>query len=425
MRRALILLLLLWGMAIIEPLGRSAPASQALLTFGFLILAAYTVGEIARAVRLPMLFGYMLAGIVFGPSLLNIVTRAAIAQVSSLNQLAISLIALLAGAELEWKAVRGESIGYLKILTAEVGLTYVGAFVTIVVLSPHIPVVANADKTTVTVFAMLLAAVVVAHSPAATLGILTETKASGPAAKTALGVVLTSDIFIFLLFTLVATGVQLLMPSSGAGSPGLGLVLWEVVGAVIVGTIIGGVVAFYLRFSQRDLLLLGLIIALLGGEIARLSHVEILLTLLTTGFVACNVMPSENTIHFRHGVERAATPFFVVFFALAGASIPLAEVRSVLIIVVPIVVVRYITIWTGTRWGTRWADMTGPPAKHLWMSLIAQAGVAIGFASVAAEIYPELGPTFRTLAFAVIAMNELFGPILFRRALAKAGEIEP
>lgn len=74
MRRIIILMLLLGGMQLIIPLGAGGDTSRTLLTFGFLILAAYTIGEIATGIRLPQIVGYLAAGIVFGPSVLNTVT---------------------------------------------------------------------------------------------------------------------------------------------------------------------------------------------------------------------------------------------------------------------------------------------------------------------------------------------------------------
>ncbi len=71
MRRAIILVLLLFGMQLVLPLGVRPEGAPSLLTFGFLILAAYTVGEIAKSVRLPKIVGYLLAGVLFGPYVLG------------------------------------------------------------------------------------------------------------------------------------------------------------------------------------------------------------------------------------------------------------------------------------------------------------------------------------------------------------------
>src|SRR5687768_3008548 len=112
-------------MQLIVPLGEGSPASRALLTFGFLILAAYTIGEIATAFRLPKIVGYLAAGVVFGPSVLNTVTVATQRELEPVGSLAIALIAFLAGAELRWGEVRerGGTIG--KILFSEFTLSFV------------------------------------------------------------------------------------------------------------------------------------------------------------------------------------------------------------------------------------------------------------------------------------------------------------
>ncbi len=426
MRRALILFLLLLGMQEIQPLGHNVPSSAALLTFGFLILAAYTVGEIAGTLGLPKLVGYLIAGIIFGPSALHIVTYDVMLRLSSVNQLAVSLIAFMAGAELKWQDVRDNGGNYLKILGSEMSLTFAATIALLFALQAHIPVLDGKPVAKVIVFALLFATIIVAHSPAATLGILTETGARGPVARSTLGVVLVSDVLLIVLFTIVATVSRVLVPPLGdVPLPSLPGVIWEIAGALIVGAAIGAVVVGYLHLSFRELLLFGIIIAMLGAEVARLAHVELLLTLLMAGFVCENFATQGRGQALRDAVERAAAPIFVVFFALAGASIRVNEVVALIGIVAPVVIVRALAIWAGTGLGARWAGFDPAPRRHIWMGLIAQAGVAIGLTSVVANVYPELGSAIRTLALAVIAINQLIGPVLFRRALSRSGELTP
>src|SRR5688572_1557046 len=234
MRRTLILLLLLAGMQIIQPLGHDTPSSEALLAFGFLILAAYTVGEIANGIGLPKLVGYLLAGILFGPSALHTVSYDVILRLSPVNELAVSLIAFMAGAELKWSDVKQHGAGYIKILSVEMGLTFAGIMVFVLATQSFIPVLADASTSRVIVFALLLAVVLVAHSPAATLGLLTETGARGPVARTSLGVVLVSDVVLIVLFTVIAAiSRSIVPPPGGAHLASLGAVIWEIAGAVV------------------------------------------------------------------------------------------------------------------------------------------------------------------------------------------------
>ena len=425
MRRALVLLLLLGSMNLILPLGRDVPSSGSLLTLGFLILAAYTVGEIMAGWGLPKLLGYLLAGIILGPSGLGTVTAGAVFRLQPINQLAVALIAFVAGAELKWRDLKNDGSTYARILSAEMPLVFVSVLAAIVLLRSQIAVLSNAGWREIVVFGMLLAAVAIAHSPAATLGLLKETGARGPVARHTLGVVLLSDLVLVIFFTIVVAAARVILPPTGIETPpSLPFVLWEILGALAVGAVLGAAIALYMRFIKRELLLFSVLIALLGIEIARIAHVELLLTLLTAGFVTENFGKSPGDA-LVHAVERAAAPIFVVFFALSGAAINVAEVIKLSAVVLPLVLVRILAIWVGTSFVARRSALPPEAASRIWMGLVAQMGVAIGLATVIAGVYPRLGPSVQTIAFAVIAINQLIGPVFFKRALSVSGELPP
>jgi hypothetical protein len=238
-------------------------------------------------------------------------------------------------------------------------------------------------------------------------------------------VVLISDVVLILLFTVVVTVCRLLLPPPGGETlPSLGMVVWELAGAFVIGAAIGGAVILYLRFMVRELLLFGIVVAMFGAEIARLMHVELLLTILVAGFVTENFAKEGRGQSLRYAVERAAAPIFVVFFALSGASIRIADAVGVIGVVLPLMLVRAVSIRVGTALGATWAGLPKTQSRYLWHGLIAQAGVAIGLTSIIASVYPELGATLRNIGLAVIAINQLLGPVLFRRALKASGEIK-
>ena len=425
MRRGLILLLLLGGMQLILPLGRDVPGSGALLTLGFLILAAYTVGEITASLGFPKLLGYLIAGMIFGPSGLGTVTSGSIFKLLPINQVAVALIAFVAGAELKVADLKRDGRTYARILSYEMPLTFVAVVGSVFALRALIPTLAAANPTETLVFGMLLGAIAIAHSPAATLGLIKETGARGPVTHHTLGVVLLSDLVLILFFSVVVAAARLLLPPPGVEeSIGLGAVLWEIAGALVVGGALGAATTLYVRFITRELLLFSVLVALLGVELARLAHVELLLTLLTAGFITGNVGRQHGDA-LVHEVERAAAPIFVVFFALSGAIINVREVISVIWVVVPLVVVRIITIWAGTKFAAGKSSIDPAVGRHIWMGLVAQMGVAIGLATVIGSVYPRLGPAVQTIALAVIAINQLIGPIFFKRALTVSGELPP
>lgn len=423
MRRLIILALLLGSMQLIFPLGTQGQGSQALLSFGFLILAAYTVGELATAVRLPKIVGYLAAGVAFGPYGLAAVTAAGVDRLAPVSQLAIALIAFLAGAELRWGEVRDRGPLLLKMMTAELLCSFAALFGLLYAFRDFIPFLEGAPERQVVAFALLFASIAIVHSPAVTMALLTETGARGPVTRTTLGIVLLSDVAVVVFFSAALGIARALVPPTGsAAAASVGMVTWEIGGALLVGAVLGGGVALYLRYVGRELVFFAILVAFFGQEIARLAHVEVLLTLLTAGFVMENVSREGEGVELLHAMERSAAPVFVVFFALSGAKIQVQAVAQLLPLVVPIALVRAGAIWTGTRLGGRWARAGEPERRYAWMGLISQAGVAIGLATIVAEAYPEQGALLSTLLLALIAVNETVGPVLFRRAIVASGE---
>lgn len=425
MRRVIILMLLLVGMQLILPLGAQGHTSRALLTFGFLILAAYTIGEIAKAVRFPKLVGYLAAGVMFGPSALNILTVEAAHELQPVNSLAIALIALLAGAELRVSDLRESGVVIVKILTSELSIGFVALLALLLAMRSWVPFLADVGTGQLVAFSVLFASIAIVHSPAVTMALLSETGARGPVARTTLGVVLLSDVVVVLMFSGALAAARYLVPPNSAdvAAMSIGTIAWEILGAILIGAVLGAAVALYLRFVKRELFLFAIIVAFFGAEIARLAHVETLLTLLTAGFVMENVSRGGEGAALRHAMERSAAPVFVVFFALAGAHMAIAQIGALWFLIVPIVLVRIAAIWLGTRIGYRWARMDPAHGRLVWMGLVSQAGVAIGLATVVGQVYPIRGALLQTLFLAVIAVNETVGPVLFRHALVRSGEV--
>lgn len=424
MRRIVILLLLLGVMQLISLAAPFGGAGRSLLVFGFLILAAYSAGELARTVRLPKIVGYMAAGAIFGPYLVGTVRPDEVVDLTPVSDLAIALIAFLAGAELDWSELRKRGVALLKLTGAELAITFVAMAALLLVMREWVPFLAGTNLQALFAFTILFASIAIVHSPAATMALLSETGARGPVAKTTLEIVLLADVVVVVLFSLALALARTLVPSGAAGVGTLGSTMWEVGGAVPVGALIGLGMALYLRFSRSELFMLAILGTFFGLEVAKALHVEQLLTLLVAGFVTANVSSKDAGHDMREAMERSAAPIFVVFFALAGAKLELGELARLWPIVLPIVLVRAAGIWGGVRVGQRWAGTPPEQGKLVWMGLVAQAGVAIGLVDVAHAVYPAVGGDMRTILLAVIAVDQTVGPILFRRGLLKAGEVQ-
>lgn len=424
MRRLIILALLYGGMQLILPLGSRGQGSWPLLAFGFLILAAYSVGELATNLHLPKIVGYLGAGVIFGPHLLGAVDKIGTTRLSPISDLAIALIAFLAGAELRWDEVKDRGVILLKMTIVELGIGFVALFSLLYGFRSFIPFLAESPGNEAIAFALLFASTAVVHSPAVTMALLSETGARGPVARTTLGVVLISDVVVVLFFSVALAIARSITPPTGvAVGLSFGGVVWEIGGALLIGAVLGWLIALYLRYVGKDLPFFAILVAFFGLTIAHLAHVELLLSMLMAGFVMENRSRRGEGTELLHAMERSAAPVFVVFFALSGAKIELSAVSALLFLVVPIALVRAGAIWVGIRVGGRWARAGEAERRLTWMGLISQAGVAIGLAAIVAEAYPERGAQLSALLLALIAVNETIGPILFRRALGSAGEI--
>lgn len=423
MRRLVILALLLGGMQLVVRAGPMGSSGQALLTFGFLILAAYSVGELAKQFRLPKIVGYLVAGAIFGPGALAVVPETAITQLNSVSDLAIALIAFLAGAELEWGELKRRGISLLKVTGTELAVTFVVIMIVLVVLRDYIPFLEGTNWTVVLTFSGLFASMAIVHSPAVTMALLTETGSRGPVARTTLSVVLIADVAVVLLFSGALAAARALVPSGTEGVGSFAGTAWEIGGAFPIGALLGGTVALYLRFVRAELFLFAILVTLFGLELSRLLHVETLLTLLVAGFVAETAAPGRTGQALRHAMERSAAPVFVVFFALAGAELQLGELARLWWIVIPIALARIGGLWLGARLGGRWAGLPAVERDSLWLGLVSQAGVAIGLVTVAGQVYPAAGGEMQTILLAVIAVNTPLGAVLFRRSLVRSGEV--
>jgi Kef-type K+ transport system membrane component KefB len=424
MRRIVILLVLLGVMQLIALVAPFGGAGRSLLVFGFLILAAYSVGELAKQLHLPKIVGYLAAGLVFGPSVLNVVQAGAVQSLAPVSDLAIALIAFLAGAELEWGELRRRGVALLKLTGTELGITFIAILAVLVLLRHWIPFLEGLNWTTVLTFSALFASIAIVHSPAVTMALLTETGARGPLARTTLGVVLLADVVVVVVFSAMLSLARVLVPSGTGGVGSLLSVAWEIGGAIPIGAALGAMVALYMRFVRAELFLFAILVTFFGLEISRIVHVETLLMLIVTGFVAETMAPGKMGEELRRAMERSAAPVFVVFFALAGAKIDVSLLLQVWPLVIPIALARVAGIWSGSRLGARLAAIPREEGALVWMGLVSQAGVAIGLVTVAGNSYPAAGGDMRTMLLSLIAVNETVGAILFRRALLKAGEVE-
>jgi Kef-type K+ transport system membrane component KefB len=425
-RRLVVLVLLIGGAVLLEPLrvpteGVIAPRS--LFLFGILLLTADTFGALAHDLGFPRLVGYLVAGLALGPSVLDVVPPGVLQDLSMMKQLAVGLIALLAGAELRIKDLveRYRTIAW--ILALQTAAVLLGLTILILLLRPWVPFLQGLELPSLLFVAFLFAATLTVNSPMVTLALLTETRADGPLAKTTLGVVLVADVLVILIFTGAFSLAQASLGGSTASAPEILLMLLgEVVGSILAGTLVGGVLTLYLRFVRRELVVFAIVVVFATAAAAQALHFELLLSLLVAGFLVENVAPvrAEPLVQMLHVM---ALPVFVIFFAMAGADLRLQTFVALWPVVLTVALVRVGLIYVGSTAGARLGRAEPVVIRYGWTGLVSQAGVALGLATIVADRLPRLGLAMQTMIVGIIAFNESVGPVLFRNGLDRAGEI--
>jgi Kef-type K+ transport system membrane component KefB len=399
----------------------SLPGAGTIMSVGFLLLAGSLTASLLERIGLPHLTGYLLAGALAGPHLLGLVGRQAVADLKPVNALALSLIALAGGAELRLDGLRQglRSLGWSTLLhNLPVLLVSGGAFY---LARPLIPFARELPGGALLAVALLWGVVAITRSPAATLAIITQTRASGRLTTATVNFVMSSDVVVVLLLALALTVTRpLLVPGATVSLAAFGELGHELLGSVSVGVTLGLLLIAYLRFAGGRLLLVLVAIGLVLTQVIDYLQLDWLLIFITAGFVVRNL--SGHGDAFLHAIDAAGEVIYVVFFAITGAHLDLPLLAQLWPVALLLAGTRGLATWGAGNLSSRLAG--DPPALRRWgfAGLIAQAGLALGIATRVSGQFPAFGAGFAALAVTVVAMNEVAGPILFKLAIDRAGE---
>ncbi len=404
---------------------RTAPEVRgnlsAIAATGFLLLVGTLASELLEPLRIPHLTAYIIAGIVAGPYVLGLMDHQTVLEVNKSNPLALALIALAGGAELRLSALRegARSLAWATLMQSVVVMVLAaGVFA---VLSPFLPFMHASSWQLIIAVSLLWGVIATTRSPSATLGVLSQTRARGPLARTTVATVMTSDVVVLVVLATTLTLTRPLLEHGATLSMNAFRDLGqEILGSVSLGTTLGLLLVLYLRFVNRSLALVLLALGFGFTEVLRYLHFEPLLTFLVAGFIVQNL--SGEGEKFLHGIEGLGSIVYVVFFACAGAHLDIPVLRQLWPIALVLCGGRAIATIFAHRLGARLAGDAPVVRKWGWSGLISQAGVALGMGVIIEHRVPSVGTSIRSLVLATIAINQMIGPILFKLALDQSGE---
>lgn len=434
MRASLIIAWACFLIFIAHGLRRNSPhegllGQEVAMALGFILVVSYLIGKVFPRIKLPMITGYMLTGVLFGPSLFKLIAPQwvmipgdALKEVSLLNHIALGLIAFTAGGELKISSIKERWRTLFSITFVQSLVTFLGVGGGLYFLGSRLPGLSELPPSTFLVACVLLACTATANSPATTIAVINEAQASGPLTDVVLGVTVIKDMIVIALFAAsMSVSNALLDPGQGSGSDLLLTLSWEILGSLLVGAVLGKVLSIFIEKLGEDLPLALLAVAFLAVYLAEHVHLHGLMICMMAGFVVENFSPHGDD--FIHAVERYSLPVYVVFFTLAGADMNLQALAEVGGVASLLAVMRALFTYLGTWAGARLAKESPTITKYSGLSFSGQAGVTLGFSVIISHSFPGVGGMLSTIIVAGVAINQVAGPVAFRYALDLAGEV--
>ena len=391
-----------------------------LAAIGFVLLAAFTVGELGTLLGLPKVTGYIVAGVLLGPQVADILSLEVVGDLRTFNTLALGLIATTAGLELHLPSIRR----VMRTLAATVGLKllllpiFVG--VPLVLAERLVPSFGLEGWGPILALALVISVLGIGTSPAIALAVVNDSGSKGRLTDLLLGIAVVKDLVVVTCLA-VAIAVSRSLLGGGAMDASVFTHLgMELGGSVLVGLAVGGLLILYFRFVRVEPLFSVLVTILLVAEVSHTLHLELLLVFITAGFLVRNFSKYEHEL--LHPLEKISLPVFVVFFTTAGAGVDLRATLPLLPLALALMVLRAIAYMVAGRLGGRLGGESPAVAKNAWLTYLPQAGVTLGLVLLAAKALPELATPLNALGLALVTLNLLVGPVTLAMGLGRAGE---
>lgn len=410
---------------------------QIMLSISIAILAGLLLSRLAKKLKFPAVTAYLVAGILIGPyvlgqlgvSGLGFTSMDEVKSFSLLCDISLGFIAFSIGNEFRLEQLKrtGFQATVIGIVQAVVATLLVdAALITVHFIIP--------DKFPLPA-AIILGAIASATAPAATLMVVRQYKAKGPLTDLLLPIVALDDAVGLVLFA-ISFGVAKAIISGHTNV--LTVVLepiLEVILSLGLGALMGYLFSYFERFfhsrSKRLSVSVGFVLMTValstiefhvGGVHVAFSS---LLTCMMLGTVFCNICDFSEELMDR--LDRWTAPLFIIFFVLSGAELELAVFADGAIVLIGIIyiVFRSIGKYYGAGFSAKLTKCDNNIVKYLGITLLPQAGVALGMSLKAAQLGGAEGEIVRNITLFSVLIYELVGPMLTKMALLKAGEIIP
>ena len=407
---------------------------QVLISLSLALVGGLLMSRLAKKLNLPAVTAYLVAGLLLGPyciGALNILeigfnTPEEVTNLDIISQVALGFIAFTIGNEFRLEQLRHMGRQAITVGIAQAVFTTVLVDAALVALHFMNPALISVSS------AITLGAIAAATAPAATLMVVRQYKADAPLTKLLLLVVAIDDAVGLVLFS-ASFGVATALES---GAISLVTVLVEPLVEIVLSLALGGfagwvlyrVEKYFFSRSKRLSISIGFVLLTVGLSMAEFEvggihcGFSLLLVCMMTGTVFCNICDFSEELMGR--VDSWTAPLFVLFFVLSGAELNLRVLSNPLVLLIGVVYIvsRSLGKYLGAYGSCKATGCSEGITKHLGITLLPQAGVALGMALTAQRLSD--GEMVRNVVLFSVLVYELVGPALTKRALIAAGEIK-
>ena len=404
------------------------------LSLSIALLAGLLLSRLAKIVKLPAVTAYLISGVLIGPFVLGAlgipgigITSKQIEGFGLISDLALGFIAFSMGNEFRLSQLK-------KIGKQATVIGVLQALITTVVVDIALIALHFAMPNTLSIpAAIVLASVATATAPAATLMVVKQYKSKGPVTDVLLPVVALDDAVGLVVFA-ISFGIARSMGTAGVSPLAIILEpLIEIVLSLLLGFVMGLLFTLCEKYfhSRSKRMAVSVTFVMMTVAISSLKfevggiHIAFssLLACMMLGTVFCNICEVSEELMDR--ADRWTTPVLILFFVISGAELDLSVFTQWTVVVVGIVYIfaRSLGKYYGANISARMTKSDPNIIKYLGITLLPQAGVALGMAIKAIELGPD-GAIVRNITLFAVLIYEIVGPFLTKIALTKAGDIK-
>lgn len=384
-----------------------------LLKLAIIVLAGCLAGKLARAVGLSNVFGFVIAGIILGPSCFDFLSSQDLTSLNFVVELAVAILAFKIGSEFVVRDIK-------KLGTSFMVITFVETACAVLLVFSAMYFLFRQEL----VFSLVMAAMAAVTAPAAMIMVIRQYRADGPVTRMLLPVAALNGVLGVVLFGIAISIARVFVRRADLGMWQMVTIsLVQILGGLVLGVLLGLALSFLGQKAgdSDELLVITIGMILAATAAAKALSLSPLLANIMMGTVLVNFTQNSNRIFF--SLNNFTPPIYLLFFTLVGASLNLAMLLNVSLLIAAYILSRAAGKIVGAWAGAKAIKAEPAVQKHLGLALLPQGGLSLALAVLVNLHLADIGTSVIAIMTVSVLLYEIAGPVIAKAAIARAGEI--